>query len=64
MNGHFSPQMMVAKPKEGNTFLRGNLGLGFGIFLNIIYQYKFDIIINLILILFHCSLYYYLYSII
>ena len=30
MNGHSSPQMMVAKPKQRNTFLRDNSGLGLG----------------------------------
>ena len=55
MNGHSSPQMMVAKPKQRNTFLRDNLGLGLGhLGLVIVFSFyikiNFDMIINIILI--------------
>ena len=46
MNGHSSPQMMMAKPKHAKTFLRDNLGLGLGLrgwffVFFIIYQHQF-----------------------
>ena len=55
MNGHSRPQMIVAKPKQGKTFLRDNLGLGLGlrVWFFVFPSYnntKFDMIINIILI--------------
>ena len=56
MNVHSSPQMMVAKPKQGTKFLCNNLGLGlvrfvFFCFFIIIYtNTNFVMIINIIII--------------
>ena len=55
MNGHSSPQMMMAKPKQAKTFLRDNLGLGLGLrdwfFVFLSYtNTNFDMIMNMILI--------------
>ena len=51
MNGYSSPQMMMAKPKQGKTFLRDNLGLGLGLRFFLSYtNTNFYMIINIILI--------------
>ena len=58
MNGHSSPQMMMAKPKQAKTFLRDKLGLGLGLrgcrvgflFFSSYTNTNFDMIMNMILI--------------
>ena len=56
MNGHSSPQMMMAKPKQAKTFLRDNLGLGLGLrgwfffFFSSYTNTNFDMIMKMILI--------------